>query len=142
MRNTSTLFRVLIVVGLSLAIVGASIDMLVPALISDELTTAYNTETELQEWSIARITAVIVLSLALLVAGIASTIGLFLFKPWSRRMALLVTLLALPLYPMLGPVLQSGWATMLIETSTTLWGAVLALAYYSDLSTRFARIDR
>jgi urea transporter len=136
MERTVAIFRTLIVAGVGIGILGASIDLIVPGNIPDVLNDAY--ETYIAE-DPAVTTALIVglITLFVLAAGITSTIGLLLLKPWSRRVALWTTLVSLLTYPALGAMIFSGWATMLLEASMALWGAALAMTYFSELKPRF-----
>ena len=136
MGNTLTVFRAFIVASFLTAFLGATIDLFVPSLVPAELSAAYDAYTS-EMPSLTLIIAVGLLSVVVMVGAIASSIGMYLLKRWSRRMALWTTLLALPMYPPLGSVLYSGWAEMLLTVSMTLWGAVLAMAWYSELRTHF-----
>jgi hypothetical protein len=69
---------------------------------------------------------------------LAAIFGLYLFKPWSRGFAVTVTLLSLVFYPLQGAEVKSGWSWLLLDLSSTLWGAVLAMSYVSSLSHRFS----
>ena len=80
--------------------------------------------------------------LVLLVIGVTSTVGLYQFRPWAPRLAVITTALALPLISLLGTTASSGYAIALNEISFTLWGAVVALAYFSPLRDCFVRTDR
>lgn len=133
----STLFRSLILVGLAFSIIGSGLDFFVPSLVPTEITDAYDSYTDTQEPGLAWILTLGIGGLILIIVGIASTIGLLLFKPWSRRLALWLSVLSLLMYPLLGPVIYSGWAYMLLETSMVMWGAALAMAYFSELAVRF-----
>jgi hypothetical protein len=46
--------------------------------------------------------------------------------------------LGILLYPFLGPTLSSGLEAALHEAASTIWGATLALAYYSPFSEHFS----
>lgn len=72
-------------------------------------------------------------------AFLAGIIGLLFFRRWARSLSLWATVAGLAIYPMFGPSLSSAWAIALAEASATLWGAVLALAFFSPLADRFAR---
>ena len=135
MKDTEALFRLLIVGGFAIGLAGALIDLLIPALVPETLKTALESLDE--EWSVPRIVATGVLCMGGLVVGVASTVGLYLFKPWSRRLALVVTILGFSGYFLFGPTVQSALSTMLIDASMMIWGGVLAMAYYSDLGGRF-----
>lgn len=73
-----------------------------------------------------------------LAAMIAGYVGLFLLTRWGRALSLALTVLAFPLYLLTGPTLLSPLESMLADASTLVWGACLALAYFSPVS---ARID-
>lgn len=75
-----------------------------------------------------------VVAVALVIAGY---VGLFLLKRWGRALSLAMTVLALPLYLLTGPTLLSPIEAMLTDASTLVWGACLALAYFSPVSERF-----
>jgi hypothetical protein len=49
-----------------------------------------------------------------------------------------MTALGLLFHPLLGPSMQSGWAQLLLEVSSLLWGAVVAMSFVSSVSARFA----
>jgi hypothetical protein len=73
-------------------------------------------------------------ALALMIAGY---VGLFLLTRWGRALALALTVLAFPLYLLTGPTLSSPLESMLTDASNLVWGACLALAYFSPVATRF-----
>lgn len=77
------------------------------------------------------------LILVLGVAYIASLVGLYRFQRWGRTGSLWLTLVTLLLYLLDGPVLAAPLESSLYELATMLWGAVLAIAYFSPLSARF-----
>lgn len=81
------------------------------------------------------------LAMVLLVGFVTGLIGLFRLKPWGRTLSMYSTLLGLLLSLVSGPSLSAGIETALVEASTVLWGAILALAYYSPVSQRFTSID-
>ena len=78
----------------------------------------------------------IVLSV-LFVPWLVALVGLFRFKRWGRSLALYSTILSLLIYPFVGADLSSGLESALYETHATLWGAILAIAYFSPISARF-----
>lgn len=75
------------------------------------------------------------------VAFFCSAIGLLLLRRWARSMALWSTGVGLVLLPLLGASASSGWAAALTEGSSTLWGAVIALAYFSSIRSSFGAQD-
>lgn len=76
---------------------------------------------------------------AFAVAWVVGLVGLFRFRPWGRSISLYSTLAGLAVYPFLGNSLSSAWEDVFYESSMMLWGAILALAYYSPVSARFGR---
>ena len=63
-------------------------------------------------------------------------VGLFLLRSWGRSVSLYSTGAGLLLYLFSGPELLSPLESVLFEVSTLLWGAVLALSYYSPIAVR------
>jgi hypothetical protein len=72
-----------------------------------------------------------------LVISLTATAGLFMFKPWARGLALTITIANLLFYPAYWDQPHSSWSLFLVDVSSTLWGAVLAMSYVSSLSRRF-----
>ncbi len=130
-----TLFRYTIIAYIALAIFGGMFDLVFPSAIPETLSLAKEAN-DIKLSSIELISIAIV-GLVLLVGGIAATIGLYLFLPWAPRLAVVVTALALFESPLLGADVTSGWSMALTSLSDTLWGAILALAYFSPLKERF-----
>lgn len=133
------LFRILLLASLLVGIAAGVVDMVFPSLIPRELTDA---QAKLEEatWGAAGwgTLSIALTALAVLGAlGLAGMVGLFLFRPWGRTISVIATALTLPLYLLLGPVIQSGGAYLLQEISMILWGGLLALAYFSPLGVRF-----
>ena len=103
---------------------------------SDELSAAYDNEPEpwlLQSW----IGWTVIGGFA--VAWIAGLIGLFYFKPWARSLSLYSTLAGFLLFPLSGPSLYSAIELALADGASILWGAILAISYFSSISERFGR---
>lgn len=131
---TRNLFRLLLLLSLSLCIVSAVMDMLFPNLISPAITAAVENEalppiTE-SAWFVT-------VAITLVIASIICTIGLFFFRRWARIGALYTTVLFFGAYPIFGASVMSGWASALNEASLILWGAVLAVAYFSPIQDQF-----
>jgi hypothetical protein len=137
--NQSTLFRFLVVASILLALLGPFVDLLVPGLLPSALEDAYESHLATAELDIPFALAFGGFSLILLIGAVAGTVGLLLFKRWSRPFSLWLSVLSMPSYPLMGPVLYSGWSLMITGFSLMLWGAALAMAYFSDVSTRFER---
>ena len=136
-----TAFRSLVVVSILLIVAAGVIDALCPSLISPSVTSAIEKEAATTLIETHPFISLAVL-LPWLVAVLASTVGLLFFKRWARSMALYSTLLGFVFYSFFGPNLSSGVASALTDASSMAWGAVLALAYYSPLSERFAIKNR
>lgn len=137
--NQVTIFRVLVVTSIVMGVLGASVDPFVPGLLPTVLEDAYETYVATEEVTVSHVLTLGGLVLVMLIGGVAGLIGLLLFKPWGRQLSLWLSVLAMLSYPFLGPVVYSGWAAMLAETSMVLWGAALAMAYFAEIKVRFER---
>lgn len=135
MSATPRFFRTLMLASLGLSILAFIIDITVPALVPDMVRFA-----EEQYWNGAS-TAGLVFRISLLVVylivSLVAFVGLYFFKPWARVANLVLSALLLVVAPALGHIVLSGLAQGLAEIALMLWGAVLALAYFSPLSERF-----
>lgn len=131
--SSVSLFRGLLLASVALALIGSLIEQQF-ALIPDALLKAMK---ELPRPSDAVLLVSGALTLITFGGIIGSIVGLYQFKPWSRELAVAMTLLQLIFYPLGGVWLQSGWAAMFMDLSSTLWGAVIAISYVSSLSTLF-----
>ena len=76
---------------------------------------------------------------ALAIGSIAGLVGLFLFKSWARPLSVVSTLVDHLLSAFMGPLLYSGFGEALLGISAVLWGAILALSYFSAISDQFGR---
>jgi hypothetical protein len=121
-------------IALTLAGIGAAF---LPNSFSPELVAAY--ENEPAAWGTERDNLLIALAGTLLVAWIAAFVGLLLLKRWGRTLALCTTALTLIALPTFGPTLSAGLETALVEAAAMSWGAVLALAYFSDVRVNFEK---
>lgn len=131
-----TIFRSLIIFSVLLGIASAAIDAIVPNLIPSSLAQAYENVPTPAIFDNPLWLAFLVVFLLL---ASASTLGLLFFKRWARMLSLYTTVFGYVIYPFLGLTLASGWANALSEVSATIWGAVMAIAYFSSLSERFAK---
>ena len=133
-------FRLLIFSSLLLGIVGSAVDYVVPGLVPQPLATQIEDQSfnNLGSWIIP----VLIASALLLVAGVTATIGLLLFKHWSRPLAVLVTVLGIFLCPFLGAMLVSGLYMTIFSLSSMLWAAGLVFSYTAPLSARFVKPGR
>jgi len=71
--------------------------------------------------------------------GLATTVGLYSFKPWSRPASLLIIGLAVVSYSMNVYFLDAGLKVASDWLATLLIGAVLSMAYFSPIAERFER---
>ena len=124
-------FQVLLILTCIIGIAGGAIDYYFPQLISDSLNQAYENE-EMPEFS-GNLYVAFGLLVVLLAASIIGFVGLFFFKNWGRSISLVSTVAGLFIYPFMGAVLASGWASMFTEASILMWGFLLAASYYSPL---------
>ena len=132
---TPSLFRALLVGSLVLGLVGAVIDVLVPVLVPEVLWQA-QAEAAGEEIRLADY-VLMVAGVVLLVAAMVSAYGLYMFRRWAPLFSLLVTVATVPLYPLTGVSISSGWAVGLTEVSMMLWGGVLAFSYAGPIKDRF-----
>lgn len=79
----------------------------------------------------------LVVFIAYVVASLVAFVGLYQFKRWARSANLVLTALIVVFAPAMGHILLSGVAQGLADLALLLWGAVLALAYFSSISDRF-----
>ena len=70
-------------------------------------------------------------------ASLVAFVGMYFFKRWARSANLVLSALLIVVAPALGHIVLSGIAQGLGEIALLLWGAVLAMAYFSPLSERF-----
>ena len=113
------------------------IDWLFPSFISQALADALQNEPPSEFIETRPFLARAVL-LPWSVAAVARIIGRLFFKRWDRVVALYSTLIGFAFYPFFGATVSSALASALSEASFLLRGAVLALAYFSPISERFA----
>lgn len=136
--NQMTIFRFFVVASFVLAVLGPCADLIFPGLIPAVIEDAYESYVA-EEPTMSYVLVVGGLSLVLTIGAVVGTIGLLLFKPWSRQLSLWLSALAMLSYPFLGPALYSGWGIMLTETSMMLWGGALAMAYFAEIKVRFEK---
>lgn len=139
MSATPTVFRWLLASNLVLVLMASFVDVafpsLIPGVLSDAQTKLAEADTvseNLTWWVALGVAGLILLGLV-----VASYVGLYRFRLWGRRLAVLTTLMAIPFHFPAGPVVQSALSALLLEASMISWGAILAMAYFSPLKTRF-----
>ena len=114
-------------------------DFLVPSALPEVLTRALEAYDALP----GRDNAVFLVSAAAvcLVVSLAAVVGLYLFRSWAPRLAVISTPLLMLVTVLKGPVVVSGWGMALADLSSILWGIVVVLPYLSPLKESFARQD-
>ena len=130
-----SVFRVLLVSSVLIAIIAGTIDFIVPNAVPEELAQAQKKYDE----SLATSNS-IAFTLLITLAGIlsvGSTVGLYMFKSWARPLAILATAFGLFMFGVFEANVYSGWAMALNEMASMLWGSVIAAAYFSPLKDRF-----
>jgi hypothetical protein len=137
---TPRTYRALLLASVVLGIFGAIFDNVFPSALPAALVQAQ----EAHDSSLSTPYALlhVFAGLILLIIAFTSAVGLYKFRSWAPRLALVSTALALPSFLLLGATASSGYSMALNEISSMLWGAVLALAYFSPLRERFVETDR
>ncbi|MDO5290023.1 MAG: hypothetical protein Q4F13_10385 [Pseudomonadota bacterium] len=133
-------FRTLAIASVLLAVAASVVDTLWPALLPTEwqLLADETAVPWLPEGDMAF--GLLLLGLgAYVLLAVTATVAMCFFKPWGRRLSLWCSVLAVPVVVWLGPDMLSGLAGALLDLSSMLWGATLALAYFSPLAQRFVR---
>ncbi len=133
--RTKSRFRILIICYVVSLIVVAIETQYFPAQVSDELSVVYAKEAIQPLVSSPAI--FLVLSVIALVAIVAPPAALFFFRKWGRWSGLCATAAMFVALPFLGPSLTSGFGTAVSQLSAMLWGAILALAYFSSVRSDF-----
>jgi hypothetical protein len=133
---TASKFRLLIWLHIALTFAGIGATLL-PNSFSPELVAAY--ENEPLPWGTENEWLLIAFAVLLIVPWVATFVGLLRLKRWGRTLALYATGLTLIAIPTFGPTLSTGLETALIEAAAMCWGAVLALAYFSDVRVNFEK---
>jgi urea transporter len=134
MAASIVFFRAVILASVGLGLIGSFIDAIFPSLIPTPLQTAFDALPDTPTPALVGAGALVIVTFGGTIVAIA---GLLSFQPWSRTLAVSMTALSLLFYPLLGVSMQSGWAQLFLDLSTTLWGVVLAMSYFSSLSTHF-----
>ncbi len=137
---TPRFFRALLLASVLIGLAASTVDWLWPALLPlewqllwDETPLPWMPEGDFWWWLL-----MLVLGACVLMLSVAA-VAMCFFKPWARSLSLWGTALVMPVVVWLGPTMYSGLSGALLELSSMLWGAALALAYFSPLAQRFAR---
>lgn len=135
MPASVVLFRALLVASVVTGLIGAFLDVIFPGLIPESMTKAFEDLPPPPTLALFGAGALLLITFGGIVAAV---VGLYLFQPWARHLAIWMTALGLLFHPLFGVSMQSGWAQLLLDVSSVLWGAVLAMSFVSSLSSRFA----
>jgi hypothetical protein len=128
-------YRLLLIAFVVVGIAGGALDLLFPALLPEEFQIA---QKHLDDGlSTGRTFIFTIVGVCTVAFGIASTYGLYRFRPWAPRLALVTTVLSLLVWPIGGAFAQSGAAVGLNFLASYLWGAAVALAYIPPLNSMF-----
>lgn len=137
---TSQNYRTLLIASVAFGLMGGLFDLIVPSALPEAFSAAQESHDDSLSDSQLIFAAIVCIPLG--IAVLASTIGLYLFRHWAPKLALATTVPSIALSVLTGPIVFSGWSIALTETSSILWGAVLAITYFSPMKDRFIRIDR
>ncbi len=129
------MFRATVIASFALAIAAASVDHVVPNLIASPLRALPVGPPFANDHSHSAL--FIILGTLMLVSGVVSTVGLICFKFWARPLTVFSMLIGLPLYVLKGQFISSGYSEMFAQLANLFGGAVVALAYWSDVARRF-----
>jgi hypothetical protein len=130
-------YRLLLIAFVVLGIAGGALDLVFPALLPEEFQVAQKFQDD--SLSTGRTFIFTIVGVCTLVFGVASIYGLYQFRPWAPRWALVATVLAVLLWPFGGAYAQSGAAMGLNFLASYLWGAVVVLAHVPPLNAMFER---
>jgi hypothetical protein len=89
-------------------------------------------------WAYQHFAIYVALSWGLVLLHIVGVVGMFLFRPWGRTLSFFLTAAALVLLPFVPPSAASQATIPIDLLSEYLWGAILALAYFSPVSNLFS----
>ena len=133
---TPKLFRDLLIAYLILSIFSVMLNQVFSALIPEDILHARHDYYE----NLSALSKISALSFSLVsfMGGIVSVIGLYLFRPWAPRLAVIITILTFFIWPIQGIIVATGYSPVLSSLSTTVWGAILAIVYFSPLKERFS----
>ena len=133
---TTSQFRYLLIASLVFGLAAAFFDMAFPFAVPQDISQAQAAYDEKISTSTPML-IIVTIGLIGAVGFVAAFIGLFQFRPWAPRIAVLSTALLILILPGLGVDVSSGWASALNEISSTSWGVALALVYFSPLKEQF-----
>ncbi|HEV7855455.1 MAG TPA: hypothetical protein VGO72_00720 [Herminiimonas sp.] len=135
---TPSRFRFLLIASLVTGLIGPFLDIVFPSLVPEALSQAQTNYDA--DYSVPMLIFIAVGTLVMLIGGIVSAVGLYLFKPWAPRFSIILTVAAIAYMPVFGGVTNSGLSFTVIELSNILWGVLLTVAYVTPIRERFAGV--
>ena len=124
---TQSQYRTILLLSLVLGLLGGVLDLAIPSLVPDALRTVQ--EEYDAAMSMPRLVVAVVLGLPGVVLALAATYGLYRFRRWGPRTAVVGTVLSLLAWLAFGFSSQSGLAAALSYLASYLWGASIVLCY-------------
>jgi uncharacterized membrane protein (DUF2068 family) len=128
-------YRTILLFSLSLGLAGAFLDFAIPSLVPIVVLKA------MMEHDAAMSTTRLYIGLLLIFAGVGLSLiamyGLYRFRRWAPRLAVVGTVISLLALPVFNFTSQSGFASALISISSILWGAVVVLCFVEPYRTWF-----
>ena len=143
-------FRILIFLHIALTVAGIAVSF-IPNMYSPALALAYDNEpttwlaiydNEPIGWLTVSEWLVLAIGVPLLLLSILGIFGLYFFKQWGRTVSLYTTISFVLVAPFFGASVASSLESSLLDSASLIWGAILALAYYSPVSSFFVRVSR
>jgi hypothetical protein len=130
-------FRCVVVLSLALGLVGALTDMLFPSLLPTQIHEAQTAQDDAM--SVGQLAVALCVGLPGVVLLLSATYGLFCFRAWAPRAALIGTAIALVSLPALGATGQSGLSQALSYAAAYAWGARLVISHVEPYRAWFTR---
>jgi hypothetical protein len=130
-------FRCLVVASIGLQVCAGVVDFLLPGLVPMALARAAEAEPLHPVFDHWWFTGLLICWAAVVVTSAA---GLLFFKRWGRTLSLWSTAVGFAFYSVMGTGAYSGLSSAFTEASSLLWGAALAVAFFSPLQERFIPI--
>lgn len=135
----TSLFRVILISGLIVAIIGiiagVSLSDTLPQILQD-----YLLQIENEDISNAELVLFLIATPIILILLPISTIGLWKFKNWARTLYVVISVAFIPLYPVIGPVVMNGWEAMFSDIALMLEGVLIAMMFTGEISKKFKQV--
>ena len=80
--------------------------------------------------------------LLLIVAIVASLVGVLLFRNWRRWLYLVSTALIFPISVLTGPTIYYGWESALWDTASMANGAIMLTMFLLPISNEFNKLSQ